>query len=99
MQIPTTVNAVAQGSDAVATLNGVMYPSRLLRLTLNGPVGSRAEVYLGTQRIDQTSRGQSNTADYTNPVEVPAGMSLTVKWPGQSTNASQCNVTFTVDRV
>lgn len=98
MQIPTTVNGVTSGADAVATLNGVMYPSKLLRLTLNGPTGSRAEIYLGHQRIDQTSRGESNTADYTNPVEVPAGMPLSVNWPGQAANASLCNVTFTVER-
>lgn len=98
MQIPTTVTAFAQGADAVATLNGAMYPSKLLRVVLTGVAGSRADVYLGSQRIDQTSRGQSNTAEYTNPVEVPAGMAVSVKWTGQSANAAQCSATFTVDR-
>lgn len=98
MQIPTTVNAVPDGADATATLQGQMYPSKLLGLTLNGPVSSRAEVYLGHQRIDQTSRGQSNTADYATPREVPSGMPLAVKWIGQAANSTQCNVTFTVDR-
>lgn len=98
MQIPTTVTAFAVGADAVATLNGAMYPTKLLRVVLNGPTGSRAEVYLNTQRIDQTSRGQSNTAEYSNPVEVPVGTSVSVKWIGQSASAALCNATFTVDR-
>lgn len=98
MQIPSTVTAFAVGSDAVATLNAMMFPAKLLGLTINGPTGSRAEVYLGTQRIDATSKGSSNTADYANPREVPSGMTLSVKWPGQSANATSCNVTFVVER-
>lgn len=98
MQIPTTVTAFASGADAVATLNGQMYPSKLLRLVINGPSGSRAEVFVGGQRIDQTSRGMSNSADYSNPPDVAAGMPLSVKWIGQAAGASQCVATFTVER-
>lgn len=98
MQIPTTVNATASGADALATLNPMMFPAKLLRLVINGPTGARAEIFMGGQRIDQTSRAQSNTAEYVNPVEVPAGTPLSVKWIGQSAKASQCNCTFTVDR-
>lgn len=98
MQIPTTVTAFAQGTDAVATLNGQMFPSRLLRLVINGPTGARAEVYVGSQRVDQTSRASSNTAEYVNPIDVPQGMSVSVRWFAQSASASQCNATFTVER-
>jgi hypothetical protein len=98
MQIPTTVSAARSGTDAVATLNGMMFPAKLLRLVVNGPAGSRADIYLGGQRIDQTARGQSNTADYSNPVEIPAGTAVFVRWSGQGTLAAQCNATFTVER-
>lgn len=98
MQIPTTVQAFAQGPDAVAMLNGQMYSSKLIGVTVNGVNGSRAEVYLGGQRFDQTSRGVSNSADYSTPRDVPAGTPLSVKWPGQAANAAQCNATFTVER-
>lgn len=98
MQIPTTVSAIASGADAVAQLPPMMFPARLLRITLNGSAGSRAEVYLGGQRVDQTSRGQSNTAEYTNPQEIPSGTPVSVKWPGNAANYAACNATFTVER-
>lgn len=98
MQISTTVNAIPDGADATATLQGQMYSCRLLRVVINGPTGSRADVYLGHQRIDQTGRASSNTAEYVNPVDVASGMPVSVKWTGQSANSGQCLATFTVDR-
>lgn len=98
MQITTTVAAIPDGGNATATLQGQMYPSKLLRVTLNGPSGSRAELYLGGQRFDQTARGQSNTAEYPNAVEVPGGTPVSVRWIGQSNNYAACNASFTVER-
>lgn len=98
MQIPSTVSAIPSGADAVATLNGAMYPAKLLGVTLTGVSGSRAEMYLGTQRFDQTSRGMSNTADYAVPREIPAGTPVSVKWIGQAAKAAQCSATFTIER-
>lgn len=99
MQIPNgPITAVPQGSDAVATLNANMFPARLLRVTLAGVAGSRALVKLGTQLIDQTSRGQSNTNEFTTPPEIAVGMTVSITWPGQAANASQCSATFTIDR-
>jgi hypothetical protein len=79
-------------------MQGQMFPCRLLGLTITGVTGSRAEVYMGAQRIDQTARGQSNTADYSTPREVPMGVPLSVKWIGQAANASGCTATFVIDR-
>lgn len=98
MQISTTVTASPMGNDAQAVLQGVMYPAKLLRIVINGPTGSRAEIYLNNQRIDQTSRAQSNTAEYSNPVEIPQGTTVAVRWLGQTANSALCNATFTVER-
>lgn len=93
----------AQGTDAVATLPPAMYPRKLIRVNITGPAGSRVELYLGnlsdSAKFDQSARGQSNTADYgSSPQEVPGGMSVYVKWPGQSANALSCSARFTTDR-
>lgn len=100
MQTPTTVTAVTVGTDLVANLRSEMYARKLTRLTLNGPKGSRAEVYLGqvspSNRIDQTARGESNTAEYSNPVDIPAGMNAFVVWPKMS--GKDANVTFITER-
>jgi ribonuclease I len=100
-QTPTTAQASAYATDAVATLQPAMRLRRLLRVTINGPRGSRAEFYLGSlstsARFDQTGRGESNTAEYTNPQEIPAGMVVHVRWPNQASRAGQCSATFTTE--
>lgn len=97
----TSVPAVALGADAAATLPPAMYPRDLQRVNLTG-VSGRAELYLGntsqSARFDQTSRGASNTAEYTHPVPVPAGMTVIVLWLGRAANAASCFATFTTDR-
>lgn len=98
MQIPTTVVAIPDSGDAVATLNGQMYPSKLLRVAITGVIGSTALVFLGGARVDQTSRGSSNTNEFTHPVEIPAGTPVSIRWPGQGAKAVQCSATFTVER-
>lgn len=102
MQTPTTVTAYAVGADAIATLSAEMYPRRLVRLTINGPAGSRAEVFLGSvtpsARVDQTARGSSNTAEYTNPIDIPAGMYCAVLWPGKAAQFAESSATFTTER-
>jgi hypothetical protein len=101
MQTPTTVTANALNADAVATLRAEMYPRRLTRLTINGPKGSRAEVYLGavspSTRVDGTSRGSSNTSD--SPLDIPAGMTVSVAWIGKAAQSNQANATFLTERL
>jgi hypothetical protein len=99
MQIPTTVAAFTDGVNAVAQLNGLMYPCKLIRVNLSGPAGSRAEIYIGWQKIDQTARGQSNTADYgSSPYPVSMGTPISVKWPNVGASFASCSATFTVER-
>jgi hypothetical protein len=98
----STVTAAALLGNAVATLRAEVYPRRLHSLTVTGPTGSRLEVYLGAitagSRIDQTARGESNSADYSTPRPVPPGTPLLVSWPGQSARAASCTATFGVSR-
>jgi hypothetical protein len=102
VQTPTSVNAVNQNGDAVASLRPEMYPRRLMRLVITGPKGSRCDVYLGnlspSGRIDQTSRGQSNTNEFTNPLTIPAGMYVFAVWPGRGSAAAQASATFLTER-
>lgn len=92
------VPAISNGTDLVSELKPSPYPRRLLRLTVAGPIGSKVQVYVvsvsPSNLIDQTSRGQSNTADYTNPIEVPPNMSMFVVWPAIAGAAS---ATFFMD--
>lgn len=103
MQTPETVQAFAVGSDAVATLSPAMYHRKLYRVSINGPRGSRVELYLGNMsqsgRFDQSSKGESNTAEYANAQDIPLGMIAAAKWPGQAANAGVCSATFTTERV
>jgi hypothetical protein len=96
MQTPTTVTAVASGGDAIATLPASIKPRRLVRLSITGARNSRAEVYLGavtaSARVDQTSRGESNTTD--TPLDIPSGMTVSVRWPGKAAAANSSMATF-----
>jgi hypothetical protein len=102
MQTPTTVPATVILDDAVATLRAEMYPRKLMRISINGPTGSRAEVFLGaitpSARIDQTARGFSNTAEFVHPVDVPSGMIVSVAWPGMGTRYVEASATFITER-
>jgi hypothetical protein len=73
-----------QAVNRRAVLAAVPYARRLIGLTINGPDKSAVVVYLGVEspsaRIDQTARGSSNTADYTNPRVIPAGQTVIVVW-------------------
>lgn len=99
----TTVAAVPIGADAVSTLRAQMYERQLIRVNLNGPAGSTVRIYVGpitdTTRVDSSSRGQSNTADYgSNPEPIHAGMDTHVVWPGMAASYALCNATFRTDR-
>jgi hypothetical protein len=99
--VTSTATGVRRGTDAIAELRQAMYKRQLIGVSLTGPSGSRAEMYMGAYsvplRFDQTSRGQSNTAEYANPRTVPAGTPVLVVWPGQGANATQCTASFTTD--
>lgn len=99
MQIPTTVTGAATvEGHAEATLPGAMYPSKLLRISLAGPAGSRVEIYVAGMIRERNARGQSNTLDFSTPLELPYGTPVAVRWPAQAVNAGQCTATFTVER-
>ena len=92
------VPAISNGTDLVSELKPSPYPRRLLRLTVSGPPTSKVQVYViaisPSNLIDQTSRGTSNTADYTNPISIPPAMSMFVVWPNSTGTAS---ATFFMD--
>lgn len=78
------VPAILANGVLVATLPAVFYNRKLTRLTINGPIGTRADVYrdliADSSRLDSTARGQSNTAEYTNPIPVLQGSQILVVW-------------------
>ncbi len=94
------VTAVNRSGDAVSSLQTDMRARKLAGLTVTGPAKSRVMVYMGaispSTRFDQTSRGESNSADYATPRLIPPGTSVFVVWPGQGVNASQCQATFSL---
>lgn len=100
--IYSTQTAVPSSADAVATLRGEVYRRDLHGITITGYAGSHAEIYLGAvtagSRIDQTSRGQSNTVDYSTPRPVPAGTPVLVAWLGMAAHADACTATFAVSK-
>jgi hypothetical protein len=68
-----------------AQLPSQIYDRDLTGLSLQGPGSSMVKVYLGPvdpqNLIDQTQRGNSNTADYSGgPRHVPRGQFVTVVW-------------------
>jgi hypothetical protein len=97
-----TITAVGSGGNAVAALPSEVYPRKLHSVTVTAPRGSRVEFYLGAvaagSRFDQSSRGDSNTADYSTPRPIPPGTPILVSWPGQSANADSCLATFAVSK-
>lgn len=101
-QTPTSVTAIAVGDDAIASLQPEMYPRMLVRLVITGAANSKCEVYLGSVtpsgRVDQTARGSSNTAEYANPVTIPAGSPVHVVWPGKAAQAQVSLATFVTER-
>lgn len=92
------VRAVNANEHAVATLPGVPYRRKLAGVTITGVAGSRCELYLGahtpSNRFDQTSRGQSNSSDYSTPRTIPANTPVLVVWVGMGSGASACQATF-----
>ena len=87
-----------------AMLPSAIYDRRLLGINVQGPVGSKALVYLGTvtpaNLVDQTLRGQSNTADYSGgSIIVQRSSIITVQWipqGGTFTGAEIVSATFRV---
>lgn len=72
------------GGRLIAALFPQIYDRVLTRLSVSGPPGSRVDVYARSisvqNRLDSTSRGETNTADYTNPIPFGRGTSLFVVW-------------------
>lgn len=87
-----------------ATLPGAIYNRDLTGLSVQGPTNSQLKVYLGPASpqnlVDQTQRGNSNTADYSGgPRKVPRGQIVTVVWSplgGAFTGTETVSATFFV---
>jgi len=86
-----------------ATLNAEIYDRNLTGLSVQGPNSSLLKVYLGNvdpqNLIDQTRRGQSNTADYSGgPRKIPRGQFVTIQWTplgsGTFTGTETVSATF-----
>lgn len=68
-----------------ATLPAAIFGRKLIGMSVQGPNNSQLKVYNGyidpSNLIDQTQRGNSNTADYSGgPRMVPAGGTVNVVW-------------------
>lgn len=79
------VNQGTADEVLLAELPPMPYRRYCIRLNVNGPVGSRLNVYLGARtdqnRVDSTDRGDVNTADYSGgPLEIPEYGTLIVEW-------------------
>lgn len=87
-----------------AVLDSAIYNRDLTGLSVQGPVNSQLKVYLGSATpqnlIDQTQRGNSNTADYSGgPRHIPRGQFVTVVWSplgGTFTGTETVTATFFV---
>lgn len=92
------VSAVTVGGDAVATLPASVFLRKLYGLTVAAVRGATVKVYMGaatpSNLISQSPNGWSNTDEYSNARDIPAGMVVTVVWPGQGANAAACSATF-----
>lgn len=79
------VQAVFSGGLWSATLPAEIYDREITGLSVQGPVNSQLKVYKGNvdpqNLIDQTQRGNSNTADYSGgPRKLPHGQILSIVW-------------------
>lgn len=76
--------------DRRAILPAEQFDRRITRISITGPQGSKVEIFLNNEspssRVDQTAKGSSNTAEYPNPLFVPQGTSVIVRWslPGDA---------------
>lgn len=89
VQPEVQVQAIQQGADLVATLPSFIYPRKMTRLNIIGPLSSRFVLYRHgispINQIDSTPRGDNNTAEYTaDPIDVGPGVMLVGQWPNAS---------------
>jgi hypothetical protein len=100
--VDTVVSAIPLDGHSVAILRQEVYHRRLTRLVVSGPKGSELEVYISfmvpSARVDRTSRGESNSRDYTNPIFVPAGAEVYAVWPGKAAGYGDARATFGWER-
>lgn len=93
-----TKTGVALGADAVVTLDAALFARKLTGITINGPAKSTFALYIGqltpSARIDRTTRGESNSNDYSNPLPIPRGSNVYAVWTGQAASATSCIATF-----
>lgn len=88
----------------VAQLPGAIYSRDCVRISVRGPQNSQVRVFLGNidpvNLVDQTQRGNSNTADYSGgPLHVQRSQFLTVQWlplGGTFTGQEIVSATFAV---
>jgi len=93
------VMAVVQGNDLVVTLPTAPYDRKLIRLNINGPAGAVFNLYKNSintiNRLDSTTRGDTNTADYSGgPIIVQRNSVLIGQWPNQASSTTPASATF-----
>ena len=98
----SVVAAIPLDGHAVAILRQEVYRRNLTRLVISGPKGSEAIIYIGfmvpSARVDRTSRGESNSRDYANPLMIPAGAEVYVVWTGKAASYGSAVATFGWER-
>ncbi len=93
------VSATVQNGFLTAALPPQIYDRKLVRMAIVGPSNSTVKVYQNqvspVNLLDSTPRGDSNTADYPNPIQVPRNVSIIVVWDSAVGSAS---ATFYLER-
>ncbi len=93
------VPAAPKGGNLVAEMPGDIYDRVVTRIAISGPAGSIFELYNNlyspANLLDRTRQGQTNTAEYPNPISVPRGSTLLGVWPNATGAAT---VTFYQER-
>lgn len=97
--VPVPAVFDASSGTLRAILPSAIYDRKLTRLSVSGPSGTRIDLYQSTvtdpSKLDSNSRGQTNTADYPNPIFVQRGVSLIAVWTKTGlTAADTANATF-----
>lgn len=95
---PFALTASVVGGLLTVVLRPQPYTRYLKQVRINGPSPSTFRLYLGSVSqapFDQTSRGDSNLEDYSNPVVIPRGYAVYGQW---DTGAGSASATFVMDR-
>lgn len=88
--------ASQRGADLVVEFGSIVYEYGITELNINGPKASLVEVWIGPDRVDTTTRTDSNTASYPTPKRVPPNSRVQIIWKNATgtANASLTTVSY-----